>query len=104
MINVVLFDEESIIRIAQRAKVYFSNYIDLRVNSDTIWVKGLYIKFYPRQIIVNTFYPTTFTLSDIFNCLTYVLDGEEVFISDDKHKREYIDAVNAQTNFHAFLS
>ena len=77
MINIVLFDEESIIRVATKAINYFSSDSSVRITEDTIWVNGLYLR--------------------------YILSDEEVFISSTNQKRIYIDTVNAATNFDIFF-
>ena len=38
MINIVLFDEESIIRVATKAINYFSSDSSVRITEDTIWI------------------------------------------------------------------
>ncbi len=104
MISIVVFDSEAVIRIAKRTAKYFSDCKEFSVSDDTLWLSGLYIKFYPRMITVNVFNTTLFSIEDIFKCLKYILKDEEVFISDYRRGEMYIDSVNAQTSFDQLLS
>lgn len=98
MINIVLFNDESVIRIATKAINYLSNSFSLRITKDAIWIDGLYLRFYDRLITLND-YSSAFSKKDIINCLNYILSGEEVFISNDNQNKIYISVVNASTNF-----
>lgn len=98
MINVVLFNDESVLRIATKAIKYLSNSSGLRITKDTIWIDGLYLRFHDRLITLND-YSSTFSEKDIINCLNYILSGEEVFVTDTNQNKIYINAVNASTNF-----
>lgn len=99
MINVILYDDKSIIRIAQRTVEYFSNYGEYRTTRDTIWVKGMYIKFAPRMLILNVFDQNVFAENEMTECLKYVLCGEEVYVSDNCRFQKYIDKVDASIDF-----
>lgn len=99
MINVILYDENSIIRIAQRAVEFFSDYGGFRTTRDTIWITGMYLKFAPRMLILNIFDSSDFSDDDIIECLRKVLLGEEVYVSDNCQFQKYIDKVNASTDF-----
>lgn len=102
MINIVLFDDESVIRVATNAINYFSTDYSMRTTKDTIWVNGLYLRFYSKLITLNA-YNSTFSNDDICNCLSFILHNEEVFITNREQKRIHIDAVGATTNFDAFF-
>ena len=102
MINIILFDDESIIRIANRSVKYFSSMCGYRTTKDTIWVNGLYLRFYSKLITLNA-YSSTFQKKDVFDCLSYILSGEEVFLTDINQKRTYISVVNSSTDFDAIL-
>lgn len=102
MINIVLFDNESIIRIADRAIKYFSSRCSLRTTEDTIWIDGLYLRFYPQLITLNAYNPTILK-EDIFEFLSYILSGEEVFVTDGNQNRIYISVVDSSTDFDAIL-
>lgn len=102
MINIVLFDEESIIRVATKAINYFSSDSSVRITEDTIWVNGLYLRFYSKLITMNVYSPI-FSKDNIQSCLSYILSDEEVFISITNQKMIYIDTVNAATNFDIFF-
>ena len=57
MVNIVLFDEESIIRIGKKAMEFFSGYSGLRTTENTIWLNGMYLRFYPKLITVHSILP-----------------------------------------------
>lgn len=99
MINVILYDDKSIVRIAQRAVEYFSSYGEYRATRDTIWLKGMYIKFAPRMLILNVFDSNRFSENDITECLKNILLGEEVYVFDNCQLQKYIGEVNALTDF-----
>lgn len=98
MINIVLYDDKSIIRIAKKVKKYFSNYKFLQVTKDTIWLQGVYFWFCPRIITVNVFNSKFFSWDKIYDCLKYALYGEEVFVFDNSKNKKYINFVNSSTN------
>lgn len=102
MINIVLFNDESIIRVASKAINYFSTDCSIHTTEDTIWVNGLYLRFYPKLITLNA-YSSTFSKDDIYNCLSFILSNEEVFITTSNQKRLYIDTVDVTTNFDAIF-
>ena len=103
MINIVLFDEESIIRIGKKAMEFFSDYSGLRTTENTIWLNGMYLRFYPKLITVNSFNPTVFPHEHLIKCLSYILNGEEVFVSAARQNSKYIDSVNQATCFDSFF-
>ncbi len=98
MVNIVLYDDESVVRIAQRAAKRFSNYKGFRTTKDTIWLKGMYLKFAPRMLILNIFNENALSEDIITGCMKDVLLGEEVYISDDYSYQKYIDRVKSSTN------
>ena len=69
MLNVVFYNSEAVIRVAEKAMKYFAGHVGLRTTVDTIWFNGLYLKFYPRMVTVNTygslFYPGDSRLSAV---------------------------------------
>ena len=99
MIDVILYDSTSIIRIAQRAVEYFSNYDGFRTTKDVIWLKGMYIKFAPDMLVLNVFDSNVFSDDNIIDCLRNVLSGEEVYVSDNYHFQKYIAKVDLLTDF-----
>lgn len=103
MINIVLFDEKSIIRIGKKAMEFFNGYVDLRTTEDTIWLNGMYLRFYPKLITVNPFNPAIFSHERLVKCLSYILNGEEVFISAGRQNSKYIETVNQTTRFDSFF-
>ena len=50
MLNVVFYNSEAVIRVAEKAMKYFAGHVGLRTTVDTIWFNGLYLKFYPRMV------------------------------------------------------
>lgn len=103
MINIVLFDEEAIIRIGKKAMEFFAGHVDLRTTENTIWLNGMYLRFYPKLITVNSFNPTVSPYEHLVKCLSYILNGEEVFISAGRQNSKYIENVNQTTCFDSFL-
>lgn len=103
MVNIVLYDDESVVRIAQRAVRCFSNYRGFRTTKDTIWLKGMYLKFAPRMLTLNIFDANALSENVIIGCLKDVLLGEEVYISDDYSFQKYIDRVKSSTNLENVL-
>ncbi|MBQ4517682.1 MAG: hypothetical protein II997_03745 [Clostridia bacterium] len=104
MINIVLYDEESIVRIAERVMIFFSNEKDMRTTNDTVWLKGAYFRFRSRSITINL-YDNNFLLKDnILKSLNYILSGEEIYISNSCQKKEYFNFVNSSTNFDTFFA
>ena len=99
MINVVLYDDNSIIRIAQRAVELFSDYGGFRTTKDTIWISGMYLKFAHRMLVLNIFDDSSFSDDEIIECLRKVLFGEEVYVSDNCQFQKYIEEVNTSTDF-----
>lgn len=99
MINVILYDDKSIIRIAQRAVELFSDYGGFRTTRDTIWISGMYLKFAPRMLMFNIFDSSDFSDDEIIECLRKLLFGEEVYVSDNFQFQKYIDEVNDSTDF-----
>ena len=104
MISIVLYDDESIIRIADRTIRYFAPHNMLRITEESIWLSGLYFYFRPRQILVNQFDPTVFSKEQLIECLTYVLNGERISIFGNKQNKKYIDNVNSKTNFDSIFA
>ncbi len=102
MVNIVLFDDQSVDRVAAKAMAYFSTNYNLRITEDTIWADGLYLRFYPKLITLNIYDPTLIK-DDIYHSLNSILSDEEVFITDGKQKKIYIDSVNASTDFDSIL-
>ena len=99
MINVVLYDDKSVIRIAQRAVELFSGYTGYRATKNTIWLRGMYLKFAPRMLVLNVFDKSIFSEDEIIESLKNVLLGEEVYVSDNCRYQKYIGEVNASTVF-----
>lgn len=99
MISVILYDDESIVRIAQRAVELFSNYGGFRTTSDTIWLKGMYLKFAPRMLVLNVFDSNAFSEDKMTECIKNVLLGEEVYVTDNRQFQKYIGEVNVTTEF-----
>lgn len=97
MISIVLYDDNSLLRIATKAMKYFSNR-DFRTTDDSIWIEGLYLRFYSNMITFNG-YSTAFPKENIYKCLNYILSGEEVFVMDE-NKKIYLSDVNESTNFY----
>ncbi len=104
MINVVLYDESSVINIAKKAWSYFNDKDDFRTTRDTIWVNGLYLKFSPQLLTINTFNCRRYSPKELYDCLSYILDGEEIFISCEEKKSKYVEKVNVTTNFDKILA
>lgn len=102
MINIVLFDEKATVRIARKAMEFFADYDGLRTTNDTIWLNGLYLKFCPRLIKLNLYNCTKFPITTVDECLKYILDKEEVFLSNDRGANEYVNTVIPTTNFVLF--
>lgn len=103
MLNVVLYNENSVINIAKKAKKYLSKQEHFRTTNDTIWTNNLYLKFSPNLITVNAFQPNLVTKQDISDCLLYILGGEEIFISNNQQENAYIEKVDHTTKFEDFL-
>lgn len=97
MINIVLFNEEPVIRIAQRAMEYFSSYDDLRTTENTIWLDGLYLRFYPKLITINAFNPSKYPSKDVAVFLKNILVGEEIFILSKEQNNKYIENADSLT-------
>ena len=104
MINIVLFDEESVIRIGKKAMAFFSEHTSLRTTENTIWLNGLYLRFYPKLITVNSFNPAVLPHEHLMECLSYILNGEEVFVSAGRQNNKYIKSVNQTTCFDSFFA
>lgn len=99
MINIILYSEDATINIAKKAQEYFSMYDFYRTTHDAIWTKNFYLRFAPKLVSVNVFTPNTLTPHQLSEGLSYMLDGEEVFISNGKQGSSYIEKVNSSTNF-----
>lgn len=99
MISVILYDNESIVRIAQRAVEIFSDYEGFKTTRDTIWLKGMYLKFAPRMMILNVFDSNVLSVDEIIKCIKNVLFEEEVYVTDNCRFQKYIDKVNESTEF-----
>lgn len=99
MINIVLYNDESIIRIVQRAIRLFSNYKEYRTTRDTIWLNGMYLKFTPKMLILNIYDTNIYSIDEVISYLKKILLGEEVYISDNHQFQKYIDKVNYSTVF-----
>lgn len=104
MINIVLFNDESVIRIAERAKDYFSEFDGFRIRDDIIWLKGFYLKFSPTIITVNTINSNFCFNNSIYEGFKYILYGEEVYLSNSKLEGEYIKKVNSSTLFDSLFT
>lgn len=102
MINIVLFDEKATVRIAKKAMEFFSDYNDLRTTDDTIWLNGLYLKFCPRLIKFNLYNCTKFPIATVDECLKYILDKEEVFLSNERGNNKYVNTVVPTAYFDVF--
>lgn len=104
MINIVLFDDESVIRIAKRAISFFSNFEGFRTSEDIIWLNGVYVKFSPRLITLNSSKSNNCTDNEIYCGLKKILHGEEIYLSDDKQRNKYIKSVDSSTAFDSFFT
>ena len=102
MINIVLFDNNAILRIATKAIEYVSKNYKLITTTDTIWFNGLYLKFSNRIITLNT-YDRTYSNEEINKYLNYILMGEEVYVANVSQEGIYIRSVNSSTNFDSIL-
>lgn len=99
MINIVLYNENSVINIAKRATKYLSKQALFRTTSDSIWISGLYLKFSSNLIVANNFATDKYSQKQLCDCLLYILEGEEVFVSSEKYKKKYIETVSCSTDF-----
>ncbi len=104
MINIVLYSENATINIAKKAYKYLSRQDLFRTTHDTIWTNSLYLKFSPNLITVNAYKSNSWSPQQLSNCLLYILEGEEVFISDGKQESSYIEKVTSSTNFDKLLA
>lgn len=96
MIKIVLFNKDSMIRIAKRTKRYFKGTQNMRGLKNILWLEGGYIKFTPRLITINQIKPDVYDLQDY---LKEVMKNEEIYISDDKTNGKYIEEVKNDTSF-----
>lgn len=99
MINVILYDDNSLVRIAQKAVEVFSNYNGFRTTRDAIWLKGMYLKFAPRMLILNVFDSSIISEEEIKESLKNILLGEEIYVSDNFQFQKYINKVDTSTDF-----
>ena len=95
MLNVVFYNSEAVIRVAEKAMKYFAGHVGLRTTVDTIWFNGLYLKFYPRIVTVNTYGSSPFSIQEIRDCLQFILKDEEVYIAGGPYTGTYINSVNS---------
>ena len=102
MINIVLFDNNAILRIATKAIEYMSKKGNLQTTNDTIWFNGLYMKFSSRIITLNA-YNRVYSIEAINKYLNYILMGEEVYVTNVSQKGIYVSSVNSSTNFDSIL-
>ena len=104
IINIILYDSNSTIRIAEKAINYLSSHMNFRISGNTIWTNGLYLRFSSNAIIMNAYNSNRYSSKDLYDCLRKILDGEEVFLSNQDDFRQYIDNVNYLTTFDKFFS
>lgn len=104
MYNIVLFDEKSTVRVLEKALSYFADETGLRVTNDAIWLDGLYLKFHPRLVTVNTYNTARFPPQRVLKCLHHIFKGEEIYVSGTKENSVYIDCVNSPKQFGIFFS
>lgn len=103
MINIVLFDSESVGRIIQRAKKFFRKDEILGISESTLWLKGCYLEFNAKSIILNPYNLHLFSKNDVFACMSYLLGGEEVYILDSNYQSKYFTKVKPTDTFDIFL-
>lgn len=99
MINIVLFNDESIVRIAEKAVSIFSSFDGFRTSRDAIWLNGIYLRFTPRLISLNSYGFNNHIDKDVYSGLKEMLHGEEVWLSDEKQRGRYYKNVDASTDF-----
>ena len=104
MINIVLFNDESVLRIAKRAVAVFSGYEGYRTSENIIWLNGFYVKFLPKIITLNFSQTNHRFDNDIIHGLKTILYGEEVYLSDDKRRSKYYKSVESSTLFDSFFN
>lgn len=104
MINIVLFNDESVLRIARRAISFFSDFKGFRTSEDIIWLNGVYVKFSPRLITLNSSKSNKCTNNISSFWLNKILHGEEIYISDDKQRGMYIQSVGPSTAFDSIFT
>jgi len=103
LINIVFFDDESIIRTATRIMTYFKNDTSVRTTNDTIWLKDMHFRFHTRTLTVNFVNTNSFSKKRILECFNSLLDGEEIFVTDEFLRKKYINSVNIKTKFDEFF-
>lgn len=99
MLNVVFYNSEAVVRVAEKAMKYFAGHVDLRTTVDTIWLNGLYLKFYPRMMTVNTYGSSPFSIQKVRDCLRFILKDEEVYIASGPYTGTYINSVDSLQKF-----
>lgn len=99
LINVFLYDNNSVIRIAERATKVFSDFLGYRVTSNTVWFNGMYLKFADKMLVLNVFNSNVVSEDEITEHLKKILLGEEVYISNNYQSEKYIEKVNDSTVF-----
>lgn len=97
MVDIVLFNNDSTLRVADRALRFFSG-VDIVTTEDTIWVKGLYLRFYPEFISVNLYNPLFFSHEKMFECLQYILEGEEAYLDTNTNRKKYFKCISRETD------
>lgn len=98
IISIVLFDDESLYRVARRATKFFSKYEGFRTTNDSIWVRGLCLSFSPGLVILND-YNSVLSKENMNECLNFILDGEEICISNMINRNIYINCVTEALDF-----
>lgn len=101
MINIVLFNSDSITNITIRVLDYLheNNYSILRTTEDTIWLNGLYIKFNPRKklITINN-YNSLMSNQELVALLKHILKGEEISVRIENNIK-YYKCIDNNTDF-----
>ena len=103
MINIILYNSDSSKRIANKAARFFSHYKSARITNDKIWLGGVYLKFSPKQIQINKYDACDISIDAISKCMDYMLTDEEIYISNNRGQKQYINKVNPSYPFESFL-
>lgn len=104
MVKIALYDESATLRVAKKSILLLSKYRELKTTKDAIWLDGVILSFLPKLIIVNVYDTGSLVKYDIFKTLSFLLNGEEICVSDILDNRKYIKSVTSTTDFAIFFS
>lgn len=102
MVNVIVYDKNSISRIAKRTLDFFSNEKSAHATKNFLLLNGIYFRFHTNSVTINAFNQKRYSKNEITDCLYYIFKNEEIHISNETTTK-YIKQLTSPTCFDSFI-